>query len=277
MWTIRATVILIHFPISHIGSTECCISRGIKTFPCLLCARALLPTSNGGSARAKNVKERKQPSLRRDFWPAALTSTALSCPDNKYVALSRCTLQSKDSLTENMQSKQHLLLDMWWFPAEMINGGTLYAQELKSKDVGLHRCLCWLKTSCKNMSNWFKKCSCSCKCNAIIHRHFWHINKKILLTSPIPLSWWNICMFNFIVDFISFVSLFYRTRVRSLGMLVSDSLPNSLTPKRLVNLIDVTLACEDTNSKLVDIVTVAIPDNCRRRGRRRQCKFFWPV
>ena len=20
-----------------------------------------------------------------------------------------------------------------------------------------------------------------------------------------------------------------------------------------------------------------IPDNCRRRGRRRQCKFFWPV
>merc|ERR1712115_283722 len=22
---------------------------------------------------------------------------------------------------------------------------------------------------------------------------------------------------------------------------------------------------------------IAIPDNCRRRGRRRQCKFFWPV
>jgi len=22
---------------------------------------------------------------------------------------------------------------------------------------------------------------------------------------------------------------------------------------------------------------VTIPDNCRRRGRRRQCKFFWPV
>ena len=40
-------------------------------------------------------------------------------------------------------------------------------------------------------------------------------------------------------------------------MLVSDSLTNSLTHSCLVNLIDVTLACEDTNSKLVDIVTVA--------------------
>ena len=40
-------------------------------------------------------------------------------------------------------------------------------------------------------------------------------------------------------------------------MLVSDSLPNSLTPSCLVNLIDVTLACEDANSKLVDVVTVA--------------------
>ena len=36
-------------------------------------------------------------------------------------------------------------------------------------------------------------------------------------------------------------------------MLVSDSLPNSC----LVNLIDVTLACEDANSKLVEVVSVA--------------------
>ena len=50
---------------------------------------------------------------------------------------------------------------------------------------------------------------------------------------------------------------FYRTRVRSLVMLVS----NSLTHSCLVNLIDVTLACEDTNSKLVDIVTVANVDD----------------
>ena len=40
-------------------------------------------------------------------------------------------------------------------------------------------------------------------------------------------------------------------------MLVSDSLTHSC----LVNLIDVTLACEDTNSKLVDIVTVAKVDD----------------
>ena len=38
---------------------------------------------------------------------------------------------------------------------------------------------------------------------------------------------------------------------------VTDSLTNSC----LVNLIDVTLACEDTISKLVDIVTVANVDD----------------
>ena len=42
---------------------------------------------------------------------------------------------------------------------------------------------------------------------------------------------------------------FYRTRVRSLSCLVSNSLTDSLTHCRLVNLIDVTLACKDTNSK----------------------------
>ena len=45
----------------------------------------------------------------------------------------------------------------------------------------------------------------------------------------------------------------YRTRVRSLVMLVT----NSLTHSCLVNLIDVTLACEDANSKLVEVVSVA--------------------
>ena len=39
-------------------------------------------------------------------------------------------------------------------------------------------------------------------------------------------------------------------------MLVSDSLTDSLTHSRLVNLIDMTLACEDGNSKLVEVVTV---------------------
>ena len=49
-------------------------------------------------------------------------------------------------------------------------------------------------------------------------------------------------------------------------MLVSDSLIDSLTHSCLVNLIDVTLACEDTNSKLVDIVTVANVDDEDRIG-----------
>ena len=49
---------------------------------------------------------------------------------------------------------------------------------------------------------------------------------------------------------------FYRTRVRSLFTLVS----NSLTDSCLVNLIDVTQACEDANSKLVDVVTIAGED-----------------
>ena len=43
-------------------------------------------------------------------------------------------------------------------------------------------------------------------------------------------------------------------------MLVTNSLPPSLTHSCLVNLIDVTLACEDDNSKLVDVVTVADED-----------------
>ena len=54
-------------------------------------------------------------------------------------------------------------------------------------------------------------------------------------------------------DFLCFAFPFYRTRVRSLCTLVT----NQLTHSCLVYLIDVTLACEDTNSKLVEVVTVA--------------------
>ena len=39
--------------------------------------------------------------------------------------------------------------------------------------------------------------------------------------------------------------------------LVTNSLTNSLTDCCLVNSIDVTLACEDANSKLVEVVTAA--------------------
>ena len=45
-----------------------------------------------------------------------------------------------------------------------------------------------------------------------------------------------------------------------MAMLVSNSLTHQLTNSCLVNLIDVTLACEDTNSKVVDIVTANVDD-----------------
>ena len=46
-----------------------------------------------------------------------------------------------------------------------------------------------------------------------------------------------------------------------MGMLVTNSLTHSLTHCRLVNLIDVTLACEDDNSKLVQVATVVEVDD----------------
>ena len=49
-------------------------------------------------------------------------------------------------------------------------------------------------------------------------------------------------------------------------MLVSDSLTDSLTHCHLVNLIDVSLACEDGNSKLVEIVSVVDVDVENRVG-----------
>ena len=56
---------------------------------------------------------------------------------------------------------------------------------------------------------------------------------------------------------------FYQTRVRSLVMLVT----HSLTHSRLVNLIDVALACEDAISKLVVAVTVADVDDDDHVGK----------
>ena len=46
--------------------------------------------------------------------------------------------------------------------------------------------------------------------------------------------------------------------------LVTNSLTDSLTHSCLVNLIDVTLACEDANSKLVEVFTVAGVDAKKR-------------
>ena len=51
-----------------------------------------------------------------------------------------------------------------------------------------------------------------------------------------------------------------------MAMLVTHSLTHSLSHSYLVNLIDVTLACEDGNSKLVEDVTVANIDDEDRVG-----------
>ena len=45
---------------------------------------------------------------------------------------------------------------------------------------------------------------------------------------------------------------------------LTNSLTDSLTDCRLVNLIDVTLACEDGNSKLVEVVAVVDVDDEKR-------------
>ena len=49
--------------------------------------------------------------------------------------------------------------------------------------------------------------------------------------------------------------------------LVTNSLTNSLTDCCLVNLINVSLACEDGNSKLVEVVTVVDFDGVERVGK----------
>ena len=49
-------------------------------------------------------------------------------------------------------------------------------------------------------------------------------------------------------------------------MLITHSLTDSFTDSRLANLIDVTLACKDADSKLVEVVTVAGVDDEDRVG-----------
>ena len=56
-----------------------------------------------------------------------------------------------------------------------------------------------------------------------------------------------------------------------MAMLVTQSLTHSLTNSCLVNLIDVILTCEDANSNLVEVVTVAdVNDEDRVRNRLLQ-------
>ena len=58
-----------------------------------------------------------------------------------------------------------------------------------------------------------------------------------------------------------------------MSTLVSNSLTDSLTNCPLVNLINLTLACEDGNSKLVEVVTVVNVDDEDRVGV--QARFVW--
>ena len=60
---------------------------------------------------------------------------------------------------------------------------------------------------------------------------------------------------------------FYQTRVWWLATLVRDPLTHSLTNCCLVDFIDVTLACEDANSKLSEVVTVAEIDTEKCFGK----------
>ena len=55
----------------------------------------------------------------------------------------------------------------------------------------------------------------------------------------------------------TFLPIFYLSDPSPIVGFACHSLTISLTECGLVNLIDVTLACEDANSKLVKVVTVA--------------------
>ena len=59
---------------------------------------------------------------------------------------------------------------------------------------------------------------------------------------------------------------------------LTHSLTDSLTHSCLVNLIDVTLACDDDNSKLVEVVAVAHVDNEKRvyNSLVHIWKVIWP-
>ena len=91
----------------------------------------------------------------------------------------------------------------------------------------------------------------------VCKRVFQIIYFEMLLAIQSYLSKFTNCWYSQMLNCKCNAWTFYRTRVRSLGMLVTHSLTNCC----LVNLIDATLACEDTNSKLVDVVTVA-DDDC---------------
>ena len=64
----------------------------------------------------------------------------------------------------------------------------------------------------------------------------------------------------------TFLPIFYLSDPSPIVGFACHSLTLSLTDCGLVNLIDVTLACEDAYSKLVEVVTVADVDDEDRVG-----------
>ena len=82
------------------------------------------------------------------------------------------------------------------------------------------------------------------------------------------ISYFVLCILNFVVCVLYFVVLLSDPSpiIGNACQWLTDSLTHWLTHSCLVNLIDVTLACEHTNSKLVEVVSVADVDNEDRVG-----------
>ena len=104
-----------------------------------------------------------------------------------------------------------------------------------------------------------------------------HLFCQFLLSGEVSLSLWPI-MGNVTNLLNHSCFIFYRTRVQSLFTLVTNSftdwLTNWLTNCCLVDLIDVTMACEDADSKLVEVVLllmlimrIVLATVCCRFGR----------
>ena len=112
-----------------------------------------------------------------------------------------------------------------------------------------------------NVTNWVANIICDLKSqikNILLH----FFSSVIILRSNMPF----LPKMQLNCPQQKYLSSIYRTRVRSLAMLFSNWLPNWLTHSCLVNFIDLTLACEDNYSKLVEVVTVADVDEKDRVG-----------
>ena len=111
----------------------------------------------------------------------------------------------------------------------------------------------WLQTSPFRPSWFIGKWPKTCPKNAIIPTIYFH---------DFQVSSWFFTVLDWLSRFLSDPSPIIGNACHSLPNWLTDWLTNSC----LVHLIDVTLACRDTNSKLVDIVTVADVSDEDRNG-----------